>query len=70
MDTIMSLGPFLYAKYTDLNMDYFTMDIDEDANKICTTVLPWEFYQYNIQPMGLIVTTDIFQARMNIILWD
>ena len=57
MYTIMSLGPFKYATCIDLNMGYIAMEMDEFSKKICTIVLlPWEFYQYNIQPMGLIVT--------------
>ena len=70
MDTIMSLGSFKYATCIDLNMGYYAMEMDEMAKKICTIVLPWGFYQYNMLPMGIIVATDIFQARMNELLGD
>ena len=65
MDTIMSLGSFKYATCIDLNMGYYAIEMDEAAKKICTIVLPWGFYQYNMLPMGLIIATDVFQARMN-----
>ena len=40
------------------------------AKKICTIVLPWGFYQYNMLPMGIIVATEIFQARTSELLGD
>ena len=70
MDTIMSLGSFKYATSIDLNMGYYAIEMDEMAQKICTIVLPWGLYQYNMLPMGIIVATDIFQARMNELLGD
>ena len=46
------------------------MEMDELAKKICTIVLPWGFYQYNMLPMGVVVATDIFQARLGDLLGD
>ena len=68
MDTIMSLGSFKYATCIDLNMGYYAMEMDEAAKKICTIVLPWGFY--NMLPMGLIIATDVFQARVNELVGD
>ena len=64
IDTIMTLGSFQYETCIDLNMGYYAMEMDELAKKICTIVLPWGFYQYNMLPMGVVVATDIFQARL------
>ena len=46
------------------------MEMDEAAKKICTIVLSWGFYQYNMLPMGLIIATGVFQARMNDLVGD
>ena len=70
MDTIMSLGSFQYATCIDLNMGYYAMELDDVAKKICTIVLPWGFYQYNMLPMGVVVATDIFQSRLLDLLGD
>ena len=70
MDTIMSLGSFKYATCIDLNMGYYAMEMDEESNKICTMVLPWGFYQYNMLLMGILVATDIFQARLGELLGE
>ena len=70
MDTIMTLGSFKYATCIDLNMGYYAMEMDDLAKKICTIVLPWGFYQYNMLPMGVVVATDIFQARLGDLLGD
>ena len=32
--------------------------------------MPWGFYQYNMLPMGVVVATDIFQARLGDLLGD
>ena len=70
MDTLMSLVSFQYVTCIDLNMGYYAMELNEQAKKICTIVLPWGFYQYNMLPMGVVVATDIFQARLGDLLGD
>ena len=70
MNTIMSLGSFKYAMCIHLNMGYYAMELDNVAKKICTIVLPWGFYQYNMLPMGVVVATDIFQSRLLNLLGD
>ena len=39
MDTIMSLGLFKYTTYIDLNTEYYAMELDDAAKKLCTIVL-------------------------------
>ena len=60
----MVLCAFRYATCIDLNMGYYAMELDAMAKKLCTIVLQWGFYQYNMLPMGIKVATDIFQARL------
>jgi hypothetical protein len=35
---------FLFATALDLNMGYYTIRLDPDASKICTTIFPWGKY--------------------------
>jgi hypothetical protein len=35
------LNGFTYATSLDLNMGYYTIRLDGDAQKICTLILPW-----------------------------
>jgi hypothetical protein len=37
---------FTYATQLDLNMGYYTIRLDGDAQKICTIILPWGKYSY------------------------
>ena len=46
-------------------MGYYTIRLDPDAQKICTTVLPWGKYSYMRLPMGIAGLPDIFQEKMS-----
>ncbi len=51
-------------------MGYYHIPIDEESQKLCTTILPWGKYQYKRLPMGLANAPDIFQQVMTDILGD
>jgi hypothetical protein len=55
---------FSYATALDLNMGYYTIRLDPDAQKICTIVLPWDKYSYLRLPMGISGSRDFFQEKM------
>ena len=54
-----------YATAIDLNMGYYTIRLDLDAQNICTSVLPWGKYYYLRLPMGIAGAPDIFQEKMS-----
>ena len=56
---------FTYAITLDLNMGYYTIRLDPDAQKMCTIILPWGKYSYMQLPMGITGSPDIFQERMS-----
>ena len=56
---------FTFATSLDLNMGYYTIRLDPDAQKICTIVLPWGKYSYMCLPMGIAGSPDIFQEKMS-----
>jgi hypothetical protein len=61
---LQEMEGFTYATSLDLNMGYYTIRLDGDAQKICTIILPWGKYSYQRLPMGVCGSPDIFQERM------
>jgi hypothetical protein len=45
---------FTFASALDLNMGYYHIKLDADAQKLCTIVFPWHIgkYKYKRLPMG------------------
>ena len=62
-ETLLQLEVFQYATALDLNMGYYTIQLDPDVQKICTIVLPWGKYSYLRLPMGVACSPDIFQEK-------
>ena len=69
-DIIPSIGKFKYATTVDLIMGYYSMLLNEKAKERCVICLPWGLYQYNVLPMGLIVSADVFQEAMGKLMSD
>jgi len=69
-DVMQKLEGFQYATALDLNMGYYHIRLDPDAQKICTLILPWGKYKYLRLPMGLSGSPDIFQDRMTNLVGD
>ena len=69
-DLLLKLEGFTYATALDLSMGYYHIPMSEQAQALCTTVLPWGKYRYCRLPMGLKVATDVFQNTMMELLGD
>jgi hypothetical protein len=54
-DMIRSMEGFTFASASDLNMGYYHIKLDGDAQKLCTIVFPWNMgkYKYKRLPMGI-----------------
>jgi hypothetical protein len=63
-DIFHGLKQFRYTTTIDLNMGYYSMKLDDDAQALCVIILPWGLYQYTVLPQGSRVATDIFQERI------
>jgi hypothetical protein len=50
---ILSMEGFNFASALDLNMGYYHIKLDVDAQKLFTMVLPWVKYKYKRLPMGI-----------------
>ena len=55
---------FTYTTALDLNMGYYTIRLDPDAQRVCMVILPWGNYLYMRLPMGIAGSPEIFQERM------
>jgi hypothetical protein len=69
-DLLRKLSGFKYATAIELSMGYYHMPLDLEAQKWCTTILPWGKYQYKRLPMGVKTSPDIFQRIMYGLLGD
>ena len=62
---LQDMEGFTFATSLDLNMGYYTIRLDPDAQKICAIVLQWGKYSYMHLPMGIVGSPDIFQEKMS-----
>jgi nitrate reductase NapAB chaperone NapD len=46
MDMIRSMEGFTFDSVLDLNMVYYHIKLDTDAQKLCATVSPWQMGKY------------------------
>jgi hypothetical protein len=60
---LQELEKFAYATSLDLNMGYYTIKLDSDAQKLCTIVTPFGKYQYLRLPMGIPCSPYIFSSK-------
>jgi hypothetical protein len=67
---LQELEAFSYATSLDLNMGYYTIKLDSDAQKVCTSVTPFSKYQYLRLPIGISCSPDIFQEKMSDLMQD
>ena len=69
-DVMQRLQGFQFASALDLNMGYYHIKLNPDAQRLCTIILPWGKYKYKRLPMGLSVSADIFQSEMSQLVSD
>jgi hypothetical protein len=55
------LEGFMYATSLDLNMGYYHIKLNPDAQKCCTIITQWGCLKYLRLPMGVTSSADIFQ---------
>jgi hypothetical protein len=58
---IRSMEGFTFSTALDLNMGYYHIKLDADAQKLCTIIFPWGKYKYKGLSMGIKIAPDDFQ---------
>ena len=69
-ELLRKLRGFQWATALDLGMGYYHIPLSKQAQRLCSTILPWGKYQYQRLPMGIKCSPDIFQRVMNELLGD
>ena len=62
-DLPLKLEGFNYASAIDLNMGHCHVLLNKDAQKMCTTIMPWGKHEHLRLPQGLANAPDILQEE-------
>jgi hypothetical protein len=69
-ELFQSIDGFDWCSSLDLTKGFYNIVLDEESQKIFTTVLPWGKYAWVRMPMGYIGAPDAFQHKMDQFLGD
>ena len=61
---------FQFAIALDLKMEYYTIQLSLKSKDLTTIVTEFGIFRYNVLPMGLCISGEIFQAKVNELLRD
>ena len=61
---------FKFVSALDLDMDYHTIKLLPGSKNLTTIVTEFGKFRYNVLPIGLYVSSDIFQAKINELFGD
>ena len=62
-DIMPSIGKFRFTTAIDLVMGYYSMGLAPAAKEKCVICLPWGIYQYEVLPMELVVSSQMFSNK-------
>jgi hypothetical protein len=54
-DMIRSMEGFTFTSALDLNMGYYHIKIDADAQKLCTIVFQWNMRKYKYESLPMVI---------------
>ena len=60
--TLQKFGKFKSIVAVDLLLEFYTIPLDEENQKICSTILLWWKYSYLRMPMGVACALSMFQS--------
>jgi dihydroorotate dehydrogenase len=67
---IRSIEGFTFASSLDLNLGYYHIKLDADAQKLCTVVFLWRKCKYKRLPMCIKIAPDVFQNVISKLVHD
>jgi hypothetical protein len=65
-DMIRSMERFTFASALDLNMGYYHIKLDADAQKLCTIVFPWGKYKYKHLTMDIKISWFLMFSKHHV----
>ena len=69
-DTLQQLEGFNFATALDLNMGYYTIPLAECSRDVTTIVTEFGKFRYTCLPMGMVISGDVFQAKIYDLIGD
>jgi outer membrane phospholipase A len=65
---IRSMEGFTFDSALDLNMGYYhiKLDYDADAQKLRTIIFPWGKYIYKRLPMGIKIAWSLMYSKLHV----
>lgn len=70
MDQLQQLESLVSANPFYLSQGFYMITLDEERQKICSTILSWGKHTYKQLPMGVAYAPGMFQAIMTKTLGD
>jgi hypothetical protein len=68
MDILCKHSGYKFFTMLDVSTQYYTFELDEESQDLCTIITPFGKYKYLRLPMGLKCSLDIAQAAMENVL--
>ena len=63
-ETLQSMQGFTWASTLDLSMGYWTIELDPETKDMTTITTEFGKFRYNVLPMGFVISSDVFQAKV------